>query len=166
VQNGLPWLGFPVVKGDCLYLALEDSPRRLSDRIKKLKLDKLQEYPTINIEAPIIGKGLEESIRNWIETVKNPRLVVVDTLARVKPMLGKTSGTLYDLDNQLLNNLQKLATSSGITIVIVSHLGKEKKDYDWDRIQGSAGMQGMSDAMWLLDRGDNSNSAFIILTTD
>jgi hypothetical protein len=75
--------------------------------------------------------------------------------------MGRTNGTAYDMDNQLLNELQKLATTYGITILIISHLSKEKRDYDWDRIQGSTGMQGMSDAMWLMDRGDNSNSAFV-----
>ncbi len=161
IQNGLNWLGFDVVKGDCLYLALEDSDRRLSDRVKKLKLDKLEEHPSIATKAPTLGKGLEESIGEWIQTAKNPRLVAIDTLARVKPKMGRTSGTAYDMDNQLLNELQKLATTYGITILIISHLSKEKRDYDWDRIQGSTGMQGMSDAMWLMDRGDNSNSAFI-----
>jgi len=47
IQNGLDWLGFNSVKGECLYLALEDSDRRLSDRVKKLKLDKLKEHPSI-----------------------------------------------------------------------------------------------------------------------
>lgn len=161
IQNGLDWLGFNTVKGDCLYLALEDSDRRLSDRVKKLKLDKLKEHPSIVTRGTLLGKGLEESIKQWIEVTKNPRLIVIDTLARVKPRIGRNSGTAYDTDNLLLNELQKLATTYGITILIISHLSKEKRDYDWDRIQGSAGMQGMSDAMWLLDRGDNSNSAFI-----
>jgi hypothetical protein len=161
IQNGLDWLGFSSVKGDCLYLALEDSDRRLSDRVKKLKLDKLHEHPTIVTQGTLLGKGLEESIKQWIQFAKNPRLVVIDTLARVKPRMGRNSGTAYDMDNLLLNELQKLATTSGITILIISHLSKEKRDYDFDRIQGSVGLQGMSDAMWLLDRGDNSNSAFI-----
>lgn len=161
IQNGLDWLGFNTVKGDCLYLALEDSDRRLSDRVKKLKLDKLHEHPSIVTQGSLLGKGLEESIKHWIEVTKNPRLVVIDTLARVKPRVGRNNGTAYDMDNLLLNELQKLATTSGITILIISHLSKEKRDYDWDRIQGSVGLQGMSDAMWLLDRGDNSNSAFI-----
>lgn len=161
IQNGLDWLGFNTTKGNCLYLALEDSDRRLSDRVKKLKLDKLHEHPTIVTKSTPLGKGLEESIRQWIEVTKNPRLVVIDTLARVKPRMGRNNGTAYDMDNLLLNELQKLATTYGITILIISHLSKEKRDYDWDRIQGSVGLQGMSDAMWLLDRGDNSNSAFI-----
>ena len=161
IQNGLDWFGFNTNKGNCLYLALEDSDRRLSDRVKKLKLDKLHEHPTIVTKSTPLGKGLEESIRQWIEVTKNPRLVVIDTLARVKPRIGRNNGTAYDMDNLLLNELQKLATTYGITILIISHLSKEKRDYDWDRIQGSVGLQGMSDAMWLLDRGDNSNSAFI-----
>ena len=48
-----------------------------------------------------------------------------------------------------------------ITIAFVTHLSKQSTDYSWDRIQGSVGMQGMTDAMWLVDRGDTSKNASI-----
>ena len=36
VQNNLKWMNHEVVQGDVLYLALEDNPRRMKDRITKL----------------------------------------------------------------------------------------------------------------------------------
>ena len=56
-------------------------------------------------------------------------------------------------DNELLNKLQTIAIQKNITIAFVTHLSKQSTDYSWDRIQGSVGMQGMTDAMWLVDRG-------------
>ena len=161
VQNGMDFLGHPTTKGDCLYLALEDSERRLKDRVHKLGLEKSKEHPYTNTEAPYLGYGLEESLKDWIDEVKNPRLIVIDTLAKVKERVGFKSGTTYDQDNELLRDLQKLAISNGITIVLISHLGKAEQDYSYDRIQGSVGMQGISDAFWLIDRGDTSPSASI-----
>lgn len=38
VQNGLDALGRKTTQGDCLYLGLEDSERRLKDREKNLVL--------------------------------------------------------------------------------------------------------------------------------
>ena len=157
VQNGKPFMGNEVHQGDVLYLALEDNPRRLKDRIVKLKFEKLKS-PTINTISPYLNYGLEESIKEWTQQVFYPRLVIVDTLARVKQQFDRTN-TAYDKDNYLLRNIQHLAGELSITIIFVSHLGKAQQDYSWDRIQGSTGMQGMTDFMWMLDRGDETKTA-------
>ena len=161
VQNGLEIWGNQCEKGDTLYLALEDSKRRMKSRIQKLGFSEL-DAPTINLEAPYLNMGLEESIQEWINSVSNPKLVVIDTLARVKPKTKRTSGTVYDLDNELLRKIQKLGMDNGITISFITHLSKASQDYSFDKITGSVGLQGMTDAMWLLDRGDNQPNASLI----
>jgi RecA-family ATPase len=158
VENGAKFLGQDVEKGNALYLALEDSERRLKDRVLKLGHAFNRIHPTVDVEAPYIGFGLEEDIQKWIDESKSPRLIVIDTLARIKPRVKRSNGTAYDLDNELLRNLQKLAISNGICIAMISHLSKTQTDYSFDRITGSAGLQGMTDAMWLIDRGDTENS--------
>ena len=161
VQNALELWGHKCLQGDTLYLALEDSKRRMKSRIQKLGFSNM-EAPTINLEAPYLNMGLEESIQEWIDSVNNPKLVVIDTLARVKPKTKRTSGTVYDLDNELLRKIQKLGMDNGITIAFITHLSKATQDYSFDRITGSVGLQGMTDAMWLLDRGDNQPNASLI----
>jgi len=157
VENGIKFLNHDVVQGNALYLSLEDSERRLKDRVYKLGHAFKPNHPTTDVEAPYLSYGLEEDLQQWIDHVPNPRLVVIDTLARVKPKQGKSSGTAYDLDNELLRKIQKLAISNGVCIALVSHLSKTTTDYSFDRITGSAGLQGMTDAMWLMDRGDTNN---------
>jgi RecA-family ATPase len=158
VQNGLDFMEKPVNQGDVLYLALEDNKRRMKDRVVKLGLDKSLQHPTIVDEAPYLNYGLEESIEEWTKEVLHPRLVIVDTLAKVKQQFDK-SNTAYDKDNNLLRDIQKLAMKLSISIVMVSHLGKTQFDYSWDKIQGSTGMQGMTDFMWMLDRGDGDSKS-------
>ena len=46
---------------------------------------------------------------------------------------------------------QKKIINSGLDLLI----------YSFDKIQGSVGMQGMADFMWLMDRGDNKDTATI-----
>ena len=158
VQNGADFFDLPVMQGDVLYLALEDNKRRMKDRIMKLGLDQSLQHPTIVDEAPYLNHGLEESIEEWTKEVNHPRLVVVDTLAKVKQQFDK-SNTAYDKDNNLLRDIQKLAMKLSISIIMVSHLGKTQFDYSWDKIQGSTGMQGMTDFMWMLDRGDGDSKS-------
>ena len=59
---------------------------------------------------------------------------MIDTLARVKPKTKRTSGTVYDLDNELLRKIQKLGMDNGITIAFIAHLSKATQDYSFDRI--------------------------------
>ena len=163
VQNGKKFLGHETTQGDVLYFALEDSKRRIKDRERKLGVDKWTP-PQILLatDVPFLGYGFEESLINWIESKDNPRLVIIDTLARLKPQQRKSSMTAYDLDNKLLNKIQTIAVQNNLTIVFVTHLSKATQEYNFDRIQGSVGMQGMTDFMWLMDRGDNSNHASIV----
>ena len=162
VQNGLKFLDHTTIQGDCLYLGLEDSKRRLNDREKKLKLNNLTP-PTVDVEAPYLDMGLEESLQTWIDSVPNPRLICIDTLARVKSRTGyNKAGTAYDHDNETLRNIQKLAIKNGVSIVLVSHLNKAPQDYAFDKITGSTGLQGICDAMWLVERGEHgAQSTFI-----
>ena len=161
VQNGMDALGRETTQGDCLYLGLEDSERRLKDREHKLGIDNLTP-PYVDVDAPFLKMGLEESLQQWIDDVANPRLIVIDTLARVKQAMGRRSGTAYDSDNETLRDIQKLAVKNGVTIVLVSHLNKAPQDYAFDKITGSTGLQGMSDAMWLCERGETGAQSTLV----
>tara|TARA_Y100000114_G_scaffold146589_1_gene157449 strand:+ start:636 stop:2438 length:1803 start_codon:yes stop_codon:yes gene_type:complete len=159
VQNGLDFLGHKTVQGDAIYFGLEDSKRRIKDRVQKLGFSQMKQ-PQIVLggDVPYLTFGFEECLENWIKSKENPRLVVIDTLARIKPRVSKNSGTAYDQDNLLMNGIQKIAVQNNLTIVFITHLSKATQDYSFDKIQGSVGIQGMTDAMWMLDRGDGANS--------
>ena len=158
VQNGLNFLDHQTVQGDAIYFGLEDSKRRIKDRVSKMGFAKLKQ-PQIVLggDVPYLSFGFEECLENWIKSKENPRLVVIDTLARIKPRQSK-SGTAYDQDNLLMNGIQKLAVQNNLTVLFITHLSKSSQEYSFDKIQGSVGVQGTTDAMWMLDRGDGVNS--------
>ena len=75
-------------EGDVLYCALEDNERRLQSRITKL-LQSSQGWPKrffYCCELPRLGAGGAQHIRNWIASVPQPRLVVIDTLAMIRAL--------------------------------------------------------------------------------
>ena len=162
VQNVLTFMDHETEQVDSLYIGLEDSERRLKDRDKKLGVDTLTP-PYVDVEDPYLNMRLEESLQNWIDSVNNPKLIVIDTLARVKAATGRNkAGTAYDHDNETLRSIQKLAVKNGVSIVLVSHLNKAPQDYAFDKITGSTGLQGICDAMWLVERGEHgAQSTFI-----
>ena len=59
VQNGLNFLDHQTVQGDAIYFGLEDSKRRIKDRVAKMGFDKLKQ-PQIVLggDVPYLSFGL------------------------------------------------------------------------------------------------------------
>ena len=80
------------VKGDVLYAALEDNERRLQRRLRKL-LNGQPAPKRLRIlsagEMPRLSEGGTALIRAWIEQAPEPKLVVIDVLAKVRDPRGR-----------------------------------------------------------------------------
>jgi AAA domain len=141
------------IEGDVLYCALEDNERRLQSRITKL-LNSSQGWPKgffYCCELPRLGGGGAEHIRNWIMSVRQPRLVVIDTLAMVRA-LKKIDESNYQSDYLALLELRELASEFGIAIPVSHHLRKQEADDPFDTISGTLGLTGAVDSMLVLKR--------------
>src|SRR5215218_5846892 len=95
----------PVLQGGVLYLALEDNKRRLQKRIKKLLAG--QEAPAglhFALDWPRLDEGGLEALDDFLGEHPGIKLVIVDTLARLKP---RSSGrrTQYDEDREAVDGL-------------------------------------------------------------
>lgn len=135
--------------GDVLYLALEDNQRRLQKRLKSMAVGSLPERLTLMTEWPSIDDGCVEQIAHWIEATPQPRMVIVDVLARVR---GAVSGkeTAYDGDYRLITGLQQLAGQHGVAIVVVHHTRKMAADDPFDAVSGTRGLTGAADSVLVL----------------
>jgi hypothetical protein len=141
-------------EGDVLYLAMEDNERRLQSRMTKL-LGYAREWPArfhYATEWPRANAGGLEQIRKWIASVEKPRLVVVDVLAMFRsPRDPKQSP--YESDYQAVQALQRIASNSGVAIVIVHHLRKSVAEVDpFEKVSGTLGLSGGVDTVLILDR--------------
>ncbi|MBC8305767.1 MAG: AAA family ATPase [Pelagibacterales bacterium] len=155
------WIGHAVEKGDVLLLALEDNADSMNIDIKEMGYQhKIK--PTTFVEiAPTLDRGLEESIKLWTEEVTNPKLVILDTFQKIKP-LGEQktrNANAYEVDYHYLSKLHTLARELNICIIYVHHLSQADKTHSWDKIMGSTGHQGVTDAMYMLEREEGTNQA-------
>ena len=67
VQNGKDFLGHKTIQGDCLYFALEDSKRRVKDRVQKIRYNyKGVKHPQIVLSnnVPYLTYGFETCVEN------------------------------------------------------------------------------------------------------
>src|SRR5262245_23176319 len=86
-----PSYGRKPVHGDALYLALEDNERRLQRRIDKIMQGQARwpERLAIHTEWQRFDQGGLDDIEEWCGSVKQTRLIWIDTLAKVRPVVAR-----------------------------------------------------------------------------
>jgi hypothetical protein len=141
-------------QGDALYLALEDSKRRLQRRMSKL-LPAGTPWPTnltLKTEWRRLHEGGLDDIRAWYAHSKDnggkPILVVIDVLAKVRKPTGNKQ--LYEADYEALTGLTRLAAELGLAIVVVHHTRKMASDDLMETVSGSFSISGAVDTILVL----------------
>jgi hypothetical protein len=146
-----------VEPGDVLYLALEDGPRRLQRRLKKL-LDAQHCAAPRNLffytDWPRHNEGGLDHLHDWLTVHKDARLVLVDTLAKVRDR-RRVDGGLYDEDYQAIEGYARLGAEHHTAIDVVTHCRKPKGsqvDDPLDEVLSTTGLTGAADAVQVLKR--------------
>jgi AAA domain/Winged helix-turn-helix DNA-binding len=142
----------PACSGDVLDLALEDNQRRLQKRCTKLRGALKTTWPerlTLATRWGRLDKGGLQGIIAWIKGANEPRLIVIDTLPKVRPLKANTG---YAEDYDALAELQKLAGERGIAILVLHHTRKQEAEDPLDTGSGTLGLAGSADTILVLNR--------------
>src|SRR5919112_3064269 len=153
----------PVEEGDVLYMALEDTYRRLRNRLKKLLTGEVPERLHIATEWPRMDQGGAEALERWLEGHPDARLVVVDILKRVRPRTSPNR-SVYEADYEALEAMQRLAAEHEVSILVVHHLRKLGAVDPLDEISGSTGLSGGADGILVLKRDRGRADAYLHVT--
>lgn len=141
-----------VERGDVLYLALEDGRRRARARMLAASGGKPPARLQIAVEWPALDAGGLAMLEGWLQLHPDARLIVVDTLKRVRP---RTNGqrNAYDVDYEAAAPLNDLAIRHGVCIVVIHHTNKLRLTEDvTDRISGSTGLFAAVDGGVIMER--------------
>jgi len=151
-----------VEQGEVLYLALEDNKRRLHKRFKKLLTEDPPQCLSAAVDWPSLDQGGDEWIAGWCATHPDARLVVIDTLKKVRP---RTNGqrSFYDADYESLEALIPIASDYGVGILVLHHLRKMDADDPLDTISGSTGLSGGVDGTLVLKRDRGKADAYLLV---
>ena len=151
-----------VQQGDVLYLALEDTERRLQERINGSIFDEKEDLSRLDIvtSIPRQDEGGLDFIRWWLSEHKEAKLVIVDTLQKFRK-LSKGKLNVYAEDYETLSELKKVADEFNVAFVVIHHLKKmslrEEMTGDWiNHLSGSAGITGCADTILCLRRERSS----------
>lgn len=157
--GGLALQKIPVQEGDVIYLALEDTLRRIQTRMKQMlgystarprRLHLHTKWPRMNVGGLDL---LEKEIRK----VGDVRLVIIDTLQKFRPPTKSgNSANIYERDYEPISAIRELAEKMQLCILIVTHQRKMDAEDIFDTVSGSTGLTGAADAVLILEtiRGD------------
>lgn len=152
VTSGSLFLGRSTNPGGCLYLALEDSLNRLKDRMEKvLKGATAPAGFDYVVKCLDLSHGLLEQLSIYLQEKPNTRLIIIDTLQKIRGAGGRENA--YNTDYREMGLLKTFADQHGICILLVHHLRKMADDGDpFNRISGTAAIFGAADVAMVLSR--------------
>ena len=140
VAAGGTVLGLQTAKGCVLYYDLEDPLYRVQNRLFEQIADPVDNV-YFSLSAGYIGSGLEESIEQFYQEHKDLRLVVIDTLQKVR----ENEESNYGTDYKELSSVKDVADKLGITIIVIHHTRKQRDTSPFKTIAGTTGLRGVAD---------------------
>lgn len=163
VAEGKPFWGFDTVQGNVLYCDLEGTGWRTQNRLPFVGRKSETDCPallSLAYEAARVDTGLIGQLNGWIASVKNPRLIIIDTLQHVKGRVGRGEDA-YTADTRFMKPLHDLSVEKGISILAITHTRKANGfvlDDPFDAVIGSTAQYGNADAGWIIGgkRGDDT----------
>lgn len=157
-----------VERGDVLYMALEDTDRRLQSRLRKILGEGARDADLslldIAIEWPRLDMGGVTKLERWLQEHPNARLVVIDTFQKIRGNGASSNSNAYGADYEAVSALKLLADRYGVAILAVHHRKKGEGMDDLESISGSYGLTGAADGIWSLKRERGRADATLFVT--
>ena len=152
------------VQGDVLYLALEDNERRLRRRLAKIMPGegRWPERLSLHTQWRRVNEGGLDDIEAWCRTVPQPRLIWIDVLAKIRPLMVRSKEQAFAADYASLEGLQQLSSRLGLAIVVNCHLRKMASEDDpADDVSGTLGLTAAADATCVLKRTQGAFTLYL-----
>ena len=114
VSMGIPLWERKTQKCEVLYLALEDTERRLQKRLMRICDGETGEI-AFATEAEMLEHGFEEQVIDYLQKHPDAKLVIVDTMIKVRDTGGY--GNAYAEDYSTMNCFKRLTTRFSIVLI-------------------------------------------------
>ena len=157
ISTGTPLWNYTVRKGTVLYLALEDDYHRLQERLYRMFGTESTDNLHFSVSAGQLGNGLDEQLTRFIAEHPDTKLIIIDTLQKVREVSGDSYS--YANDYEIITRLKKFADSCGICLLLVHHTRKQNADDKFDMISGTNGLLGAADGGFILRKEKRTSNA-------
>ena len=150
--------------GPVLYLALEDTARRLQNRLRKVLAGRAAPVGlTLATECPPLPQGGDQAIAAWLDRNRDARMVIIDVFAKLRGN-SAPGASAYDADYAAVGRAKRVADDYGVAFVLVHHVRKAGSDDFLTEVSGTNGLAGAADATLVLKRARNQGDGVLHVT--
>lgn len=160
VSMGIPLWGFPVTKGTVLYLALEDDYARLQRRLSKMFGMEGSSNLHFATQSKALNQGLEEQLHKFVKKHEDARLIIIDTLQKVREASGDKLS--YGNDYEIVTKLKRFSDQYGICLLVVHHTRKMESSDSFDMISGTNGLLGAADGAFIMQKEKRTENKAVL----
>lgn len=150
ISMGLPLWGHPVQQGTVLYLALEDDYARLQKRLSKMFGMEGNKKFYFATKSKSLNNGLEQQLIRFVAEHKDARLIIIDTLQKVREVGGEKFS--YASDYEIVTKLKAFSDAYRICLLVVHHTRKMESSDSFDMISGTNGLLGAADGAFVMQK--------------
>ena len=163
IASGKPVWKFATQHSTVLYLCLEDNRQRIQNRLSEMVGGEPDDFSSLHfsteaqtLTAPEKGvdTGLLKQLHEFVAGQPDTRLIVIDTLQKVRT----AADVSYGCDYNDLSLLKSFADHHHLTVLVIHHLRKMKDDDLLNRISGTTGISGAADGTLVLIRSKRSEN--------
>ncbi len=160
ISKGLPLWNYPVQKGTVLYLALEDDYGRLQKRLSRMFGLESSENFHFATQSKSLQEGLEEQLNQFITAHKDTRLIIIDTLQKVREASGDKNS--YANDYEIVTKLKHFSDTHNICLLVVHHTRKMESSDSFDMISGTNGLLGAADGAFVMQKEKRTENKAVL----
>ena len=161
VSRGIPLWNLKTKESDVLYLCLEDTFARIQSRLLKIT-DEASSKLNFAVATNKISNGLIVQLENYIKQKPTTKLVVIDTLQKVR---NQSSDSAYASDYGDISILKEFADKYKMAIVVVHHIRKQGDSDVFNKVSGTNGIMGSSDTTFILEKKSRTDSNATLYVT-
>ncbi len=155
ISMGQMLWNYEVQKGTVLYLALEDDYQRLQERMFRMFGVEGTDNLHFAVYAKQIGNGLDEQLEKFMREHPDTKLIIIDTLQKIREIGGETYS--YTNDYDIVGQMKKFADRHGICLLLVHHTRKQPASDKFEMISGTTGLLGCADGAFLLQKENRTD---------
>lgn len=148
VSQGLSFWDMPTQKSDVLYLCLEDTFYRIQDRLFKLT-DEASGRLHFAVASCKLSDGLMGQLEEYLQAYPDSRLIVIDTLQKVRTA---SKDNAYANDYGDISLIKAFADKHSLAVVVVHHIRKQNDSDVFNQVSGTTGLTGSADATFVLEK--------------
>ena len=160
IAMGIPLWDYPVRKGTVLYLALEDDYARLQRRLSQMFGIESADNLYFATQAKTLKEGLDGELEEFVKQHTDARLIIIDTLQKVREVGGETFSCSNDYE--IVTKLKAFSDKYGICLLVVHHTRKMESGDSFDMISGTNGLLGAADGAFIMQKKKRTDNTAVL----